>query len=184
MTLLILPVIIIAAREALRAVPDSLRQAAFAVGATRWQTIRKVVLPNSISGILTGVILEIARFWSSLATLNERTGRYEIAGVVGPDEYHERYHRADDGGLRNNVQYCVVCHTEQRKYGRTESAIDAATLTFTPASNGTTSTTRLDDRAIGNLPNYIHKLHAGHVLAKQDYNYAGVEFNHIAFVKI
>lgn len=103
----------------------------------------------------------------------------KLGGIPGesPESSAALFH----GGLRNNVQYCVVCHTEQRKYGRTEAAIDAATLTFTPASNGTTSTTRVDDRAIGNLPNYIHKLHAGHVLAKQDYNYAGVEFNHIAF---
>ncbi len=56
-----LPVVIVATRESLRAVPQSFREACWNMGATRWQTIRKVVLPNSISGILTGVILEVSR---------------------------------------------------------------------------------------------------------------------------
>ena len=55
------PVIITATREALAAVPQSFREACWNMGATKWQTIRTVVLPNSVSGILTGVILEIAR---------------------------------------------------------------------------------------------------------------------------
>jgi phosphate transport system permease protein len=69
MTLLILPVIIIAAREALRAVPDSLRQAAFAVGATRWQTIRHHVLPAALPGVLTGAILALSRAIGETAPL-------------------------------------------------------------------------------------------------------------------
>jgi phosphate transport system permease protein len=56
-----LPVIIAATKESLAAVPMSFREACWNVGATRWQTIRHVVLPNSIPGILTGVILEVAR---------------------------------------------------------------------------------------------------------------------------
>lgn len=56
-----LPVIITSTREALAAVPMSFREACWNVGATRWQTIWHVVLPNSISGILTGVILEVSR---------------------------------------------------------------------------------------------------------------------------
>lgn len=56
-----LPVVIVATRESLQAVPQSFREACWNMGATRWQTIRKVVLPNSISGILTGVILEVSR---------------------------------------------------------------------------------------------------------------------------
>jgi phosphate transport system permease protein len=56
-----LPVIIASTREALAAVPRSFREACWNVGATRWQTIRAVVLPNSISGILTGVILQVSR---------------------------------------------------------------------------------------------------------------------------
>ncbi|NUN51319.1 MAG: phosphate ABC transporter permease PstA [Planctomycetaceae bacterium] len=55
-----LPVIIVSTREALQAVPRAFREACWAMGATRWQTIRHVVLPNSVSGILTGVILEVA----------------------------------------------------------------------------------------------------------------------------
>lgn len=55
------PVIITATREALNAVPMSFREACWNMGATKWQTIRTIVLPNSVSGILTGVILEIAR---------------------------------------------------------------------------------------------------------------------------
>ena len=56
-----LPVIVASTKEALSAVPLSFREACLNVGATRWQTIRGVVLPNSVSGILTGVILEISR---------------------------------------------------------------------------------------------------------------------------
>jgi phosphate transport system permease protein len=56
-----LPVIIASTREALAAVPHSFREACWNLGATRWQTIRHIVLPNSISGILTGLILQVSR---------------------------------------------------------------------------------------------------------------------------
>lgn len=56
-----LPVVIVSTRESLQAVPYAFREACWNMGATRWQTIRRVVLPNSISGILTGVILEVSR---------------------------------------------------------------------------------------------------------------------------
>lgn len=56
-----LPVVIVATRESLQAVPQAFREACWNMGATRWQTIRHVVLPNSVSGILTGVILEVSR---------------------------------------------------------------------------------------------------------------------------
>lgn len=56
-----LPVIITSTREALAAVPQSFREACWNLGATRWQTIRTIVLPNSVSGILTGVILQVSR---------------------------------------------------------------------------------------------------------------------------
>ena len=59
--ILILPTIIRASEEALSAVPDSFRETSFALGATKWQTIQKIVLPNSFSGILTGAILSIGR---------------------------------------------------------------------------------------------------------------------------
>ncbi len=61
LALLILPLIIINSQEAIRAVPSSLRQASFGLGATKWQTISSHVLPNAIPGILTGTILSISR---------------------------------------------------------------------------------------------------------------------------
>ena len=61
MSLLIMPIIIITAQEALRAVPQSLRQASYAMGATRWQTIWHIVLPQAAPGILTGTILALSR---------------------------------------------------------------------------------------------------------------------------
>lgn len=61
LAIMTMPVIIAATREALASVPRSFREASWNVGATRWQTIRAVVLPNSISGILTGVILQVSR---------------------------------------------------------------------------------------------------------------------------
>ncbi len=56
-----LPVVIVATRESLQAVPHAFREACWALGATRWQTIRRIVLPNAVSGILTGIILEVSR---------------------------------------------------------------------------------------------------------------------------
>ena len=56
-----LPVVIVSTRESLRSVPHAFREACWNMGATRWQTIRRVVMPNAISGVLTGVILEVSR---------------------------------------------------------------------------------------------------------------------------
>ena len=61
LAIMTLPVIIASTREALASVPRSFREACWNVGATRWQTIRSIVLPNAISGILTGVILQVSR---------------------------------------------------------------------------------------------------------------------------
>ncbi len=61
LAIMTLPVVIVATRESLAAVPMAFREAMWNMGATRWQTIRRVVLPNAISGILTGVILEVSR---------------------------------------------------------------------------------------------------------------------------
>ncbi len=61
MALLTLPVVIVSVEEAIRAVPRELREASLALGATKWQTIRKVVLPNAVTGILTGGILAVSR---------------------------------------------------------------------------------------------------------------------------
>ncbi|MEO0538191.1 MAG: phosphate ABC transporter permease PstA [Cyanobacteria bacterium P01_A01_bin.123] len=69
LALLILPVIIVATREALRAVPDSLRMAGMALGSTRWQTVRAHVLPQAFPGILTGTILALSRAIGETAPL-------------------------------------------------------------------------------------------------------------------
>lgn len=67
--LLVLPLVIINSQEAIRAVPNSLRQAGYGLGATKWQTIRSHVLPNSISGIMTGTILAVSRAFGETAPL-------------------------------------------------------------------------------------------------------------------
>ena len=69
MSLLILPIIIISSQEALRSVPLSLRQASYALGATRWQTTWHVVLPQAFPGILTGTILALSRALGETAPL-------------------------------------------------------------------------------------------------------------------
>ena len=69
MGLLILPVVVISSREAIRAVPLSLRQASYGLGATQWQTVRSHVLPAALPGILTGVILSLSRAIGETAPL-------------------------------------------------------------------------------------------------------------------
>lgn len=69
LALLVLPVVIISTREAIRTVQDNLREAAFGLGATRWQVIRHVVLPQALPGILTGAILAVSRAMGETAPL-------------------------------------------------------------------------------------------------------------------
>jgi phosphate transport system permease protein len=69
LALLILPIVIVVTREALRSVPSSLRQASYALGATHWQTIRHQVLPAAVPGIITGVILSVSRAIGETAPL-------------------------------------------------------------------------------------------------------------------
>jgi phosphate transport system permease protein len=69
LALLVLPVVIIVAREAIRSVPSSIREGSLALGATQWQTIWKQVLPGSIAGIATGVILALSRAIGETAPL-------------------------------------------------------------------------------------------------------------------
>ena len=76
LALLILPVIIIAAQEAIRAVPSSIRFAAYALGATRWQVVRRQVLPQAFPGIMTGTILALSRAIGETAPLI-------VVGAVG-----------------------------------------------------------------------------------------------------
>ena len=79
LSLLILPVIIVASQEAIKAVPNSLREASFALGASKWQTVSRVVLPYAIPGILTGAILAVSRAMGEAAPLIMVGG----AGYVG-----------------------------------------------------------------------------------------------------
>ncbi|MGJ7034975.1 phosphate ABC transporter permease PstA [Anoxybacillus eryuanensis] len=69
MSLLVLPVIVVAAQEAIRAVPNQLREASYGMGATKWQTIYRIVLPAAIPGILTGSILALSRAIGETAPL-------------------------------------------------------------------------------------------------------------------
>ncbi len=69
LALLVMPIIIVASQEALRAVPDSVRRGSYATGATKWQTIRRVVLPAALPGIFTGTILALARAIGETAPL-------------------------------------------------------------------------------------------------------------------
>jgi phosphate transport system permease protein len=69
LTLLVLPIVIISGREAIRAVPNSIRQASFALGATKWQTVRRQVLPAAIPGMATGTILGLSRAIGETAPL-------------------------------------------------------------------------------------------------------------------
>ncbi len=68
-SLLILPIVIIASQEAIRAVPDTQRQASYGMGATRWQTVRNVVLPRALPGMFTGTILALGRAIGETAPL-------------------------------------------------------------------------------------------------------------------
>ena len=69
MTLLILPVVIISSREALRSVPYTIREAAFGLGATKWQVVSKQVVPIAMPGIITGIILSLSRAIGETAPL-------------------------------------------------------------------------------------------------------------------
>jgi len=69
LALLILPIVIVATRESIRAVPGSIREAAYALGATKWQTVKDHVLPYSTGGILTGVIIALSRAIGETAPL-------------------------------------------------------------------------------------------------------------------
>lgn len=79
MALLTLPVVIVSVEEALKTVPRELREASLALGATKWQTIKKVVLPGSISGIMTGTILAVSRGAGEVAPILFTGAAYYLA---------------------------------------------------------------------------------------------------------
>ncbi len=84
LALLIMPIIIVSAQEALRAVPDSVRNGSLATGATQWQTIRNVVLPSAMPGILTGTILALARAVGETAPLIMVGALFTARSAPGP----------------------------------------------------------------------------------------------------
>ena len=84
LALLILPIVIVATRESVRAVPGSMREAAYALGATKWQTVRDHVLPYSTGGILTGVIIALSRAIGETAPLITIGALTFIAFLPGP----------------------------------------------------------------------------------------------------
>lgn len=79
MSLLTLPVVIISVEEAIRTVPRELREASLALGATKWQTIKKIVIPGSISGIMTGMILAVSRGAGEVAPILFTCAAYYLA---------------------------------------------------------------------------------------------------------
>jgi phosphate transport system permease protein len=83
MSLLTLPVIIVSVEEALKTIPRELREASLALGATKWQTIKKVVLPGSVSGIMTGTILAVSRGAGEVAPILFTGAAYYLATLPG-----------------------------------------------------------------------------------------------------
>ena len=93
LALLVLPIIIVASSEAIRAVPSSLREGGFGLGATRWQVVRHLVLPQAFPGILTGVILAVSRAVGETAPA-DRHGRADLCALRAPDGAAEPVHRS------------------------------------------------------------------------------------------
>lgn len=89
MALLTLPIVIVSVEESIRTVPREMREASLALGATKWQTIRKVVVPGSITGILTGTILAISRGAGEVAPILFTGAAYYLADV--PDRMSEQF---------------------------------------------------------------------------------------------
>ena len=84
LTLLVLPIVILASREAIRAVPNEYRLGAFALGADQWQVIKGTVLPSALPGILTGTILALSRAVGEAAPLLVISGLVYVTFVPGP----------------------------------------------------------------------------------------------------
>ncbi|HEX2395303.1 MAG TPA: phosphate ABC transporter permease PstA [Bacteroidales bacterium] len=89
MALLTMPIVIVSVEESIRTVPRDMREASLALGATKWQTIRKVVVPGSITGILTGTILAISRGAGEVAPILFTGAAYYLADI--PDRMSEQF---------------------------------------------------------------------------------------------
>ena len=81
MALLTLPVVIVSVEEAIRTIPKEMREASLALGATKWQTIKRVVIPGSVSGILTGTILAVSRGAGEVAPILFTGAAYFLSDV-------------------------------------------------------------------------------------------------------
>ncbi len=81
MALLTLPVVIVAVEEAIRTIPKEMREAGLALGATKWQTIRRIIIPGSVSGILTGTILAVSRGAGEVAPILFTGAAYFLADL-------------------------------------------------------------------------------------------------------
>jgi len=117
MALLTLPVVIVSVEEAIKAVPRELREASLALGATKWETIRKVVLPNSITGILTGGILAVSRGAGEVAPILFTGAAYFLPHLPGSlsDQFMELgYHiyimstQSPDVEATRGIQYATT----------------------------------------------------------------------------
>ncbi len=102
-----------------------------------------------------------------VANANCESCHSTLGGLPGGDGSSLDFH----GGSRNNIEYCVICHTEQRKFQRTEATYNATTRAFT------SSTYVVDGRAIGNAMNFVHKIHVAGSMTRTGYDYAGVLFD-------
>ncbi len=119
LSIMTLPVIIASTKEALSAVPRSFREACWNVGASRWQTIWRIVLPNSISGILTGVILQVSRtagetapvMFTGVATFTGVDGGlflYHLKEQCMALSMHLYYIRTQASGAREELGYAIA----------------------------------------------------------------------------
>ncbi|HCA80978.1 MAG TPA: phosphate ABC transporter permease PtsA [Bacteroidetes bacterium] len=117
MALLTLPVVIVSVEEAIKAVPRELREASLALGATKWETIRKVVLPNSVTGILTGGILAVSRGAGEVAPILFTGAAYFLPHLPGglTDQFMELgYHvyimstQSPDVEATRGIQYATT----------------------------------------------------------------------------
>jgi phosphate transport system permease protein len=117
MALLTLPVVIVSVEEAVKAVPRELREASLALGATKWETIWKVVLPNSVGGILTGAILAVSRGAGEVAPILFVGAAYFLPHLPGSlsDQFMELgYHvyimatQSPDVEATRGIQYATT----------------------------------------------------------------------------
>jgi phosphate transport system permease protein len=117
MALLTLPVVIVSVEEALRSVPDELRAGGLALGATKWQTIKKIVIPNSVSGIMTGAILAVGRGAGEVAPILFTGAAYflpKLPGSLSDQFMNVGYHiyimatQSPDVEATKGIQYASV----------------------------------------------------------------------------